>query len=59
MKYCVDVLRVEVCPLYDEIRYNHEYHYFKSYADAERFRKECYRSGIKATKVIDLENIPF
>lgn len=58
-RYCVEVMRPKINPLYNEIRYTYEPHFFETQERAERFKKESRRSGMETTKVIDLDSLPF
>lgn len=58
-RYCVSLLIPAISPMYDEIRYDSEPHYFDTEKDATRFMRYQRRLGRKTTQVMDMENLPF
>lgn len=58
-RYCIEILTPVVNPMDNEIRHTTKAYFFDTKEQAERFKKESRRAGMKTSAVIDLENLPF
>ena len=58
-RYCVEVIHEVVNPFYSHLDHDFEPHFFDNYDAAETYRKQCVRSGIRVSDVMDLTELPF
>ena len=58
-RFCVEIIHDVVVPFSSELDHDYEAHFFDTYESAEFFRKQCKRSGIAVSNVMDLLKLPF